>query len=153
MSLRLVVLDDDSLERAQSGTVWGRVYFETGDEFFPERGWTDMAIAFLNAWLAALLRIASGSVQQERVCFMDGPFELVLSATNSGLVDVGLIHKEDIVRTTKAAIKELLQDAVLNGKNLLRTCDQRGWQDQDRDIRTLAEMTLRGADVMGTLES
>jgi hypothetical protein len=64
-TLRLTVVDDKFFTRSKSGAIWGRVYFEIGDSFFPDKGWTDLIAAFTTAWLEALTRIATGSVPRE----------------------------------------------------------------------------------------
>jgi hypothetical protein len=150
MSLRLIVVDDESLERSKSGAIWGRVYFENGDQFFPEEGWTDMALPLLNAWLEALVRIASHSTREETVWFMDGPFKVALFAKGDGGVEVRLIHDEIVGQSAKVAIEDLLQNAIELGERLLSVCELRGWRD--RETRTLADGTKRGKDFLSQLE-
>ncbi len=71
----LVVKEDQSFARSKSGTIWGTIYFQIGDnQFFPGKGWTDMVAAFVAAWLEGLVRVTNGTVANQRVHFFDGPF-------------------------------------------------------------------------------
>lgn len=70
MSRHLKIVVDEPLTLAKSGAIWGAVYFQNGEKFFPERGWDDMAVAFLTGWVEALVRIATGSSRDETVFFL-----------------------------------------------------------------------------------
>ena len=148
MTLRLVTIADEFFKRSASGTVWGRVYFESDGQFFPDSGWTDMVVPFSSAWLEALTRIASGSTDRETVWFMDGPFRLDLSMTSSGLLEITFVHKEAVKESTKASIEELLQDAISVGKQLVTSCKERGWPDSDDDIKCLVTATEQGVTAL-----
>src|SRR5712691_6270066 len=112
-SLRLTVVDDKFFTRSQSGTIWGRVYFEIGDHFFPDNGWTDIVVAFSSAWLEALIRIGTESASRERVWFMDGPFVIDISAEGGhGLLGLSFLYKEAVRESTGARLRDLLQNAI-----------------------------------------
>jgi hypothetical protein len=150
MSFRLTIVDDAALERSKSGTIWGRVYFENGDQFFPEQGWTDMAVPFLSAWLDALIRMATRATREEVVWFMDGPFKVVLSLKDHGTVAASLMHNEIADQSANATLEDLLQNAVSLGQQILTICEQRGWQD--RDTLALANGTKRTVDILPRLK-
>ncbi len=144
MTIRLITIDDEFFKRSASGTVWGRVYFETGGQFFPDSGWTDMVVPFSSAWLEALIQIASGSTDKETVWFMDGPFRVHLTMTSSGLLEIAFVHKEAVKKSVTTTIEELLEDAVSVGKQLLTICKERGWPNSDNDVKVLMTATEQG---------
>jgi hypothetical protein len=149
--LRLVFINDVSLTRSESGTVWGQIYFETANGFFPDEGWTDMALAFSTAWLGALIQIVLKSNAQETVWFMDGPFAVNLASAGSRLAELSFVHRETTKHSEKARIKDLLQNGVAVAEELLAACRQKGWPDTDRDLEAL-KITLReGAEILTRL--
>ena len=151
MSFRLKIVDDESLTCSKSGPIWGRIYFENGDRFFPEQGWTDMVVAFSNAWVEALVRMAMGASREETIRFIDGPFQVTLSATDNSVVEVRLVHKETIEQSTQVMIEDLLQNSVSSSKVLLGICQQRGWFD-DADTQALAGAMKRGEELLAKLK-
>jgi hypothetical protein len=82
VTVPLVSSYDDSFVRSKSGPIWGKAYFQIGgSDFFPEKGWTDMVAAFLRNSLDIIIRIAEGSVINELVHVLDGPFEVGVTVT------------------------------------------------------------------------
>jgi len=148
MTLRLKIVDDESLACSKSGPIWGRVYFENDDWFFPEQDWTDMVVAFSNAWLEALVRMAAGATSRETVRLMDGPFQVALSSADNSFIEVNLIHKETVEHSVQVVLGDLLQNAVSVSKLLLMICQRRGWHDYDPDIKALADSLKRGVEVL-----
>jgi hypothetical protein len=74
LDVLLVVEEGEFFSRSKSGTIWGTLYFQVGDnQFFPQKGWTDLVAGFVASWLAGLLRVTGGTRDKERVCFFDGP--------------------------------------------------------------------------------
>src|SRR5262245_13760143 len=102
MTIRLLVFDDELLSRSKSGTAWGRVYFDLGNEAFPDRGWSDMVVAFAEAWLSALIGLARFDKHKERVYFMDGPFAIDITLRGEGMVTLDFIHN-DVTRHSMTA--------------------------------------------------
>jgi hypothetical protein len=151
MAIRLNIADDQFLMRSKDSTIWGRVYFKNGDRFFPEQRWTDMVVAFSWAWLDALIRLATRSSRREQVRFLDGPFQVDLSAANNNVVELSLIHKDAAEQSAKATIEDLLHDALSVSTALLDICKRRGWLD-DSDTKALANTTKHGTEILANLE-
>jgi hypothetical protein len=146
LTQHLKIVVDEPLTVSKSGVVWGVVYFQNGEKFFPERGWSDMAVPFLTAWVEALIRIAIGSSREETVFFMDGPFKVCLSVNSDNKVEMSLVEKDTVDQSAAATIKGLLQDAVSLSGQLLKICEQRGWRN--RDTLNLSHETKHGEDVL-----
>lgn len=136
--MRLLLDDNEFLTRSQGGTVWGKVYFKLGDQFFPEHDWTDMVVAFAGAWLEALIRIANQSTKRETVWFLDGPFSISLFVASEHALEITFLHKDAVKHSTNELIANLLKDAVSTGSQLLRRCKQNGWLDHDTETLQIA---------------
>ena len=149
-SVEMKVTDDQFFTRSRSGAVWGRIYFEIGDSFFPDNGWTDLIVAFTTTWLEALTRIAVGSVASDRIWFMDGPFAIDVSASGRGLLKVTFLHKEAVKQSTEAGVRDLLENATTVSKQVLASSQQRGWTG--KDVADLAAATQRGVEALRNLK-
>jgi hypothetical protein len=147
MTPQLVVFDDELLSRSKTGTVWGRIYFDLGDHAFPEKGWSDMAVAFVNAWLEAVMQVAVAGAPRERVHFMDGPLAVDLCADASGLAKLTFTHKDTVRHFTTARVDELLQNAVSVGIEMLSICKSHGWLN-DSDFLRLVANVEKGAKAL-----
>jgi len=142
--IQLVFTVDQFFKRSRSGATWGTVYFQIGnDEFFPERGWTDLVSAFLRIWLQALISIADGSAKRVNVPFLDGPLAVFLSSHDKNLVELCFVHREATKYSAIVTTKELLHNAVAVAEEFIAVCGQRGWADGDTEA--LAALTRQGA--------
>jgi hypothetical protein len=146
-SLRLVFIENEFLERSQSGAIWGSVHFEIGDQFFPDNGWTDLVSGFVTNWLDALTQIAQGKVTHQRVWFMDGPFAIDLSANNHDGLAMTFLHKEVQKYLLNANVKDLHRNGIDVGKQVIASCKQRGWTD--KDVSDLSEAIKLSIEVSG----
>jgi hypothetical protein len=151
MSFQLVTVEDESLTCSESGTIWGQVYFANDDLFFPERGWKDMVVAFTNAWLEALIRIATAPPRQQIVRFMDGPFQLSLLPSENATVKADLIHKGILEQSATAVTKDLLENAISVSNSLLIMCEKREWLDWP-DTKTLTTNKNLGVKALTQLK-
>jgi hypothetical protein len=147
MTVRLLVFDDELLSRSKTGTVWGRIYFDLGDLAFPEKGWSDMAVVFLNSWLEAITQVAAAGTCTERVYFMDGPLAVDICVNAPGLANLTFLHKDIVRRLATARVDGLLQNAVSAGLEMLAICKRHGWSD-DSDFLRLVSNVERGAKVL-----
>jgi hypothetical protein len=131
LDVLLVVHEDEFFARSKSGTIWGTVYFQIGEnEFFPGKGWTDLVAAFVGAWVQGLVRVAHGSSQQERVPFFDGPFAVDISMRQKGFVDLSFVRVEKSTLSRTVDIKHLLAHGHSVGSELLSLCRQRQWNNR-----------------------
>ena len=63
-----------------STQIFGEIYFQIGDSFFPEEKWDDFAVIILGWWLKEACNIRSKRVVQ--FLFMDGPFYFEVHLVN-----------------------------------------------------------------------
>jgi hypothetical protein len=140
-------MDDNFLARSKLGTIVGTIYFEIGeDQFFPEKGWTDLIIAFSRSWLEALLQIADGSVVKENIPFFDGPLAVSVSVNSPGVAQLDFIHRETVKVSTAGRIQDLLENALAVANFLLKICHEKGWADTDTEV--LAGLMKRGFQIL-----
>lgn len=144
--VQMKAVDDKFFTRSKSGAIWGRVYFEIGNEAFPDSGWTDLVTSFSQAWLEALTRIASGAETKERAWFMDGPFAVDIFANGGDLLKLTFLHREAAKQSAEADVGDLLENAITVSKQVLGSCKKRGWAD--RDVSNLEEAIQRGVKVL-----
>jgi hypothetical protein len=115
------------------------VCFSVGDQFFPEAGWTDIAVGFCAYWLHALRQLASNATKAETVFFMDGPFRVDMKLTSADSVELILVDfhaPETIKHRSEQRIATLLRNAVTSGESLLNTAKELDWIN-DRDVQAL----------------
>jgi hypothetical protein len=127
----LVVEEDRFFARSKSGAIWGTIYFQIGDnQFFPGKGWTDLVAAFVAGWLDGLLQVTTGTVPNQRVHFLDGPFAVDISMPQKGLANLNFVHNDESKLFTVAEVKHLRAHAVSVGRELLLACQQKGWNNK-----------------------
>jgi hypothetical protein len=132
LDVLLVVEDDGFFSRSRSGAVWGTVYFQIDDgRFFPQRGWTDLVVAFVAVWLDGLLRVTGGISKNERVAFFDGPFAINISMPQKGCVNLSFERNEKSEMSKDVEAKQLLAHADSAAKELLSKCQHKGWENSD----------------------
>ena len=135
--LRLNVFDDELLSRSRSGTVWGRIYFELSGDYFPDPGWSDMTVVFSDAWLRALVQIASTRSKTEQVHFMDGPFSVIIHSDRSGSAQVDLLHETSVKHSARVLLEQALKDAISVCERLISICQAHNWTDDTDYLRLL----------------
>lgn len=130
-------IDVMSLDVAESGAIWGGVWWTIGGDDFPEVKWNDLAVAVSTETLVAV-RDVNGGADRRRVRFFDGPFwiEFVrdkggsfLFATSAGsTVDCDAPMFAELVRQVRGACGELLDECRYRGRT------------EDHDVRRLAAL-------------
>lgn len=136
-TVRLVAQDDRFLSRTKLGTIGGTIYFQIGeDQFFPEKGWTDVPLAVLRAWLEILVQIVNGTITEGSAPFFDGDLRVGVSVIGLGLVHLSFLHDQKIQFSTTASIRDLLENALAVAEFLLRTCRTKNWSNSDTEAVT-----------------
>jgi hypothetical protein len=97
------------------------------------RGWTDLVVAFVGAWMEGLVRVAEGTSKQERILFFDGPFEVDISMPQKGVVNLSFVRNEKSVLSKTVEIKHLLVHGQSVARELLSQCEKRRWSDADTE--------------------
>jgi hypothetical protein len=134
-----LLVDCASLEKSNRGPIWGRVCFSVADHFFPDPGWTDLAVGFCVYWLEALRLLALRETTTESVFFMDGPFRADLKRVSAESVVLSLVNfrtDEVVEHRFEQALCPLVHNAVICGQSVLSCANEHKWED-DHDIESL----------------
>jgi hypothetical protein len=134
MKRLVLIIDLESLQKSDAGTISGKVAFHIADEFFPEANWNDLAVAVCLAWVEALVRVIRRESISQRVMLMDGPYAVKIALGKAG-PEVDFVQSRlagDIVTGHWTFIaEESLRDAVVVGDGVCRECEFRGWRSGD----------------------
>jgi hypothetical protein len=108
-----LVIDLSSIFPRASGPATGDIALVIGVIVFPMEGWNDFALAILEAWLTALVRIARRTSDAERVHFMEGPYMVDIVRLSNGAIQVRAIERPNVQRAVIEAIPlALVENAV-----------------------------------------
>lgn len=112
-----VWVDPESNEDMYSANLFGQIYLQLDDVFFPDRGWGDFVCIVLSWWVRAL-----GSLDNKpsKLGFMDGPFEVRIAVSTSDSVVCSCIRRNSKADTTVAT-------AVMNLDALKGSVKQPYW--------------------------
>src|SRR5919106_3604708 len=125
----MITFDRASLERYDSGSIIGVIFFNFGDSPFPGQGWSDFVVVILCWWLEGLRHLRFMNSVTFR--FMDGPYQARATLGADGQLRVRCVEmrRADIVRCdTSVGLKDFEKAIVLTGKDVLAACQERGWQ-------------------------
>lgn len=87
-----VVVDADSLERSEMGSITGIEFLRCPTGEFPERGCSEFPIVILAWWIEGLANLTGGNPRSFRGFFMDGPYAFVVER-GVGTSGVGMAMK------------------------------------------------------------
>jgi hypothetical protein len=128
-------LDAKSFSRSKMGTVFASIWFEVDNESFPSKAWSDLAPAFIRAWLLALFKLVSGKSQNEKVYFMDGPYAVEIASGGLDLLEMRFIDRkrdnEVILFSTKSETRSCLANAISVAEQVAKVYRKNNWQDDD----------------------
>jgi hypothetical protein len=114
MTLKLTV-DATTLRFGADGTATGVVYWEVLGKAFPESTWNDFVLVVVGWWLDSAIRLARGESSEEKLQFMDGPFEVAVELRN-GMIMARCMDTRHKAACTMAA--SVTRDHFLNELSL-----------------------------------
>src|SRR5262245_37290390 len=127
-----VRLQPSSLKLSSRGVVTGVLYFAVDGGGFPDASWNDFVVVVLSWWCATLLKVASGAVAGEELCFMDGPFVVQLEASSEDrTVHVRFLRHDRLVMSGAMRRDELLSQVMTAGRQVLEFCERVGASGDD----------------------
>ena len=137
-TVQRVAVDDKFFNRTKAGTIGGTIFFQIGDDqFFAEKGWTDIPLAVLRAWLEVLVRIADGTVTEDSAPFFDGDLRVDVCAKGGDTVHLDFVHNEKILLSATSSIRELLENALPVADSSLTNCRRKNWSNSDTEALTV----------------
>lgn len=144
----LLHLRPESLTCSGHGAIWGEVWFQFGEQGFPETGWSDIAGAVISAWLEAAVALTGSSNGSATVRFLDGPYKVRVFAKSQNSWEAELM----VTRSSAVAIRQRLEFPsepfirilMSCADNLLERVTKNGWVSGDIDSIILQRERLFG---------
>jgi hypothetical protein len=75
-----VEIDQELIEKSESGSITGSIWLQTDDVAFPEQGWNDFVVVILGWWTNEAAALVAGTKKRGELMFMDGPMSVAISA-------------------------------------------------------------------------
>ena len=122
-----IIIDDLSPRREQF-SLWSIIYVKVNETCFPDDAWSDATSSVLVIWNTNTYKLLCGCAKYCELPFMDGDFEIKLTATEKRLAQMSLCqdeneieHFDDVdllyfVRQLIAASTKVLEYDKLTGK-------------------------------------
>lgn len=127
-----LVIDWATLASTGQGTISAGIWLEVETTGFPERHWSDLAVAVTRAFAEATDKVAAGPGASEQVYFLDGPFSVTLSLINGGqLVLRGFRREQDFGWEGSVDLADWREHLHAVSRQLLDECAAKGWRDAD----------------------
>jgi hypothetical protein len=131
-----LVTDVEVLSVRHQGPAIAGIWLAIGNSPFPMAGWTDFVVVVLSWWAAALVRLLRNQSQRERVYFMDGPYSVELSKSQSERLHFRMFAGAGGGREVAAAEVELngfVNEVVHQSRRILDECKLRDWWSHDAE--------------------
>lgn len=109
MSAFELILNPVSLERREGRPTVGAVHVVIDGHAFPEEGWTDFALEFLEAYWQAILNLRTK--EESSVSFYEGPYALKFLRTDKG-VEVQALDRDVIKYRETLEYVDLLEHTM-----------------------------------------
>jgi len=142
-------VDTGNLESVGAGALSCTIFLQIGEIFFPEQGWIDLVSRLIQPWADQIGDVIEGRIESTECCFMEGPCSFLLSAAESGNLEMKLIapwHSQDTIHTVLPrdivggllSAAEAISRAIASRK--LETSDAEGLLDAIHRLRDLSGM-------------
>ncbi|MCP4256384.1 MAG: hypothetical protein GY774_02525 [Planctomycetes bacterium] len=120
--------------RRSDGMTTGEIWFEIGEDAFPEESWNDFVVIILSWWIESLNNFIIGVMKEIEFSFMDGPFTIVGSQNPDGLIYLKAVEERlkgeecritfiSDVATLKSILLNAVDQLISNEKDLGLTGD------------------------------
>jgi hypothetical protein len=129
-----IIVDTTSLEARTGASATANLWLEIDGREFPCRGWNDFVVVVLAWWARALLRLFRGTSEKERVNFMDGPYAVEVSGPSSDTFwfrAIEGVERNHETASGGAPAVEFAVSLIVQGREVLEACKQRGWWSSD----------------------
>lgn len=127
-----IVINHGSFRPGGVGPSTGEIWLTIDGVAFPAPHWNDFVIVILEAWAAALLRLARGYSRFERVHFMDGPYEVELSRTGEGVLELRALERGSVEKArVSVRVDPLLADLLAAAEAMVLACHRHGDTSND----------------------
>jgi len=138
-------IDSDSISLLKNGNHTGAIWVSCGSESFPEGNWYDFPVIILEWWGAEIVRLDSQVRGTAELCFMDGPYFIMLEKSGSDCIAKFMSRNESktILYETKIDFHKMKKEIASAQNQLIRLCRQNSWNSDDIDNLQHSLETLR----------
>ncbi len=129
------------------GPVTAGIWLATGVSAFPMVGWSDFVVVVLGWWVAAILRLLRGESGMERVHFMDGPYAVEISMSDSRKLHFRMFSGPGGGREVafgESDVERFTCELLDQSRKALDECRLQGWWSADADELTSHLQKLDG---------
>jgi hypothetical protein len=110
------------------------IWLALGAKVFPEQGWDDFVVVILAAWMRVVADVLRGAKDREFVHFMDGPYEVEVSAVSQSKLRLRAIEDRDTeVIAAEVNAVPLVESLLAAAQELIAECKKRGHATRDVD--------------------
>lgn len=97
--MRLIVsqLEPTSQNAIIPQKIWGCIYVQNGQLYFPSKDWNDAVSSILDMWLSVMVEMIIDNKKRGSLFFMDGPFHIQICRGNKDSLVVSLLENNSIV--------------------------------------------------------
>ncbi len=128
-----IVTNPHSYAQSSSGTISGTIWIEAESRGFPESQWSDLVLGVLNMWLGNMDNFITKNLEQERLLFMDGPFEIRILRKDKQLLLLSFVKNDTNEEwgTCEVSLSAFI-DALLKASAVaVETCRKKDFTSRD----------------------
>ena len=105
-----LVLDPETIEERTAGPSCGGIHASFSGKAFPDAGWTDFVLEFLQAYWRAVVALKRKT--RSKVSFFEGPFELRFRRTGDRVEILAVKRPRDVVHRAEIGYIDLLEHSM-----------------------------------------
>ena len=101
-------------------TIFGQLYFQDGDFYFPSKDWNEFIIIVLNWWCQSLLNLLEEKTFSEELDFMDGPFSVRVNLIEGSVYNFYFKKDDEILKKDEVDLLSFTKEFLKQVNALLR---------------------------------
>ena len=101
-------------------TIFGQLYFQDGDFYFPSKDWNEFIIIVLNWWCQSLLNLLEEKTFSEELDFMDGPFSVRVNLIEGSIYNFYFKKDDEILKKDEVDLLSFTKEFLKQVNALLR---------------------------------
>lgn len=109
-----------------SSALFGDIFFEFEDSFFPSENWNDFILIILDWWLNAALELIDKKTTG--FLFMDGPYEVSITLDDSRNCKMKFIERKtkakNILKTISLPLNKLINELIVACQSLFEAIEK-----------------------------
>ena len=115
-----VLLAKDSMQVVQ---VWGEIYVELNNSYFPSEDWYDITSSILDMWIPSVIDFVCKNKDHCELYFMDGPHKVCLSWFSPQEIKISTFRDNREEITDICYVSEFLESFVCALDSFINQCN------------------------------